>query len=476
MVLHVYTADVSGRIKIAWDSSVGATGYRVYYGVASGVYTSFVDVGNVLVYTLTGLVSNQLYYLAIRSYDGSGNLSGYSAEVSSIAYPPIIVRGSAATATSHRFAYIPTGSMTSGGSALKSRKRVYTASGGIQAGGSAVSLSQGGGRFVYTGSGGIVTGGGSTWNRTRVYTASGGSIVTGGAASVLASLRTIYNYTPSGRIDLSGSAPVSAKHNSTPTGQAIIGGAASVQFIPATPAFTYSYAASGGITTTGSSPHRSTHAPIASGSIVIRGSANSQFIAAAAPSLFSYTGNGIIQIGGSASKTVKHAPVASGGMAIIGSAPVSHTTAVPAPRRYAYVATGSMEITGDAGHFRILIRPIGTDFSGVRMGGAASAVLRSFSLGSTVYQPTAGGEILMSGSADVAITTGYFPDGGIVMGGGATAILIPAELALINLRSFRLYKRDCEVRVKEWGSGESAYAVTNPFGGPHHDEPTGAAI
>ena len=40
---------------------------------------------------------------------------------------------------------------------------------------------------------------------------------------------------------------------------------------------------------------------------------------------------------------------------------------------------------------------------------------------------------------------------------------------------FRIYKRDCEVRVKEFGA-DGPYTITTPFGGPHHDEPSGAEI
>lgn len=40
---------------------------------------------------------------------------------------------------------------------------------------------------------------------------------------------------------------------------------------------------------------------------------------------------------------------------------------------------------------------------------------------------------------------------------------------------FRIYKRDCEVRVKEFGE-DTPYIITNPFGGPSHDEPSGAEI
>jgi hypothetical protein len=51
----------------------------------------------------------------------------------------------------------------------------------------------------------------------------------------------------------------------------------------------------------------------------------------------------------------------------------------------------------------------------------------------------------------------------------------PTDPEFDNNLKFRIYKRDCEVRVKEFGQ-DVPYTVTNPFGGPHHDEPSGAEI
>ena len=56
--------------------------YKVYYGTASGSYTTTVDVGNVTSYTVTGLNNNATYYFAATAYDTTGNESGYSNEVS----------------------------------------------------------------------------------------------------------------------------------------------------------------------------------------------------------------------------------------------------------------------------------------------------------------------------------------------------------------------------------------------------------
>jgi hypothetical protein len=56
-------------------------GYRIYYGRSSGTYDHSIDVGNVTIYTLTGLTPGQTYYVAAVAYDTSNDQSGYSNEV-----------------------------------------------------------------------------------------------------------------------------------------------------------------------------------------------------------------------------------------------------------------------------------------------------------------------------------------------------------------------------------------------------------
>ena len=71
-------------VTLAWDRSPDAdvTGYRLYYGVASGAYTNVTDVGNVDTATLGGLKAGVTYYFAATAYDGSGLESDFSNEVS----------------------------------------------------------------------------------------------------------------------------------------------------------------------------------------------------------------------------------------------------------------------------------------------------------------------------------------------------------------------------------------------------------
>ena len=40
---------------------------------------------------------------------------------------------------------------------------------------------------------------------------------------------------------------------------------------------------------------------------------------------------------------------------------------------------------------------------------------------------------------------------------------------------FRIFKQDCEMEIKGWGS-VGAYERVSPFGGPHQDPPSGAEI
>jgi len=57
-------------------------GYKVYYGLASGSYTTPIDVGNTTSSVITGLNSGTTYYFTVTAYDGSGNESPYATEVS----------------------------------------------------------------------------------------------------------------------------------------------------------------------------------------------------------------------------------------------------------------------------------------------------------------------------------------------------------------------------------------------------------
>jgi len=64
---------------LSWDPSPGATGYKVYYGIAPREYTNSTDVGNTLSTLVTGLEPSKGYYFAAKSYNTQWQ-SGYSNE------------------------------------------------------------------------------------------------------------------------------------------------------------------------------------------------------------------------------------------------------------------------------------------------------------------------------------------------------------------------------------------------------------
>jgi hypothetical protein len=79
IVARTQTTDV----QIAWDASSdpAVAGYVVDYGTVSRVYTQAINVGNVLTYTIQGLLLNKSYYITVRAYDASGAFSSRSNEV-----------------------------------------------------------------------------------------------------------------------------------------------------------------------------------------------------------------------------------------------------------------------------------------------------------------------------------------------------------------------------------------------------------
>lgn len=72
-------------VNLAWDANTepDLAGYKIYYGTASGVYGTPIDVGNVTAYTLTGLTEGVTYYLAATAYDDEEppNESDFSQEL-----------------------------------------------------------------------------------------------------------------------------------------------------------------------------------------------------------------------------------------------------------------------------------------------------------------------------------------------------------------------------------------------------------
>ena len=78
------TLPSSYSVTLAWQpsSSSNVTGYRVYYGPASGNYTNSVLVGNVTTNTVSGLASGDTYYFAVTAVAAGGQESPVSNQVS----------------------------------------------------------------------------------------------------------------------------------------------------------------------------------------------------------------------------------------------------------------------------------------------------------------------------------------------------------------------------------------------------------
>jgi hypothetical protein len=71
-------------VHLIWNPSTdpSVTGYNVYYGVASRVYTNKLDVGSATNATVSGLVVGSCYFFAATAYNLLGVESDYSSEVS----------------------------------------------------------------------------------------------------------------------------------------------------------------------------------------------------------------------------------------------------------------------------------------------------------------------------------------------------------------------------------------------------------
>ena len=78
------TLQGSYGVALAWGASPtpGITGYRVYYGAASGNYSNSVVVGNATTNMVPGLVSGVTYFFAVTAYNASGLEGTFSNEIS----------------------------------------------------------------------------------------------------------------------------------------------------------------------------------------------------------------------------------------------------------------------------------------------------------------------------------------------------------------------------------------------------------
>ena len=73
---------VAGDLRLLWDPSADADGYRVYYGDAPGDRSNSTDVGNVTDTNISGLADCSTWHFEVTAYNAAGE-SGFSVEASS---------------------------------------------------------------------------------------------------------------------------------------------------------------------------------------------------------------------------------------------------------------------------------------------------------------------------------------------------------------------------------------------------------
>lgn len=71
---------LSCTATLAWNPSISTNvvGYKIYYGLASGVYNNTISVGNSTNVTITGLIAGTTYYFAATAVDALGVESPFS--------------------------------------------------------------------------------------------------------------------------------------------------------------------------------------------------------------------------------------------------------------------------------------------------------------------------------------------------------------------------------------------------------------
>jgi hypothetical protein len=83
--------DGDESVILSWSSTLNAVGYKVRYGTSSGIYTTIVDVNNVLTIEISGLTNGEEYFFVISAYDNQGDDGLNSNEKSAIPLPPLPV-------------------------------------------------------------------------------------------------------------------------------------------------------------------------------------------------------------------------------------------------------------------------------------------------------------------------------------------------------------------------------------------------
>ena len=87
----------AAQVTLAWDAPThnldgsllsDLAGYRIYHGVATGVYGGGQDLGNATQTVLTGLVAGATNFVAVTAYNSVGIESSFSGEITLVT-PPV---------------------------------------------------------------------------------------------------------------------------------------------------------------------------------------------------------------------------------------------------------------------------------------------------------------------------------------------------------------------------------------------------
>lgn len=75
-----------GGLQLKWERAVenNIIGYKIYYGTSTQNYNTYINAGNVLEYTVTGLIESAEYYFAVTARNNYGLESKFSNEQSAI--------------------------------------------------------------------------------------------------------------------------------------------------------------------------------------------------------------------------------------------------------------------------------------------------------------------------------------------------------------------------------------------------------
>ena len=83
LCLTVSNGRAAQTVTLLWraNSEANLEGYKVHHGPNSRIYTDHIDVGNVTTSTISNLVPEQTYFMAVTAYDSSGLESDPSNEI-----------------------------------------------------------------------------------------------------------------------------------------------------------------------------------------------------------------------------------------------------------------------------------------------------------------------------------------------------------------------------------------------------------